>query len=71
MGTLTYSTVVSMKVIQSFQADADYGSFSVIPCPVPEPYTVGGSLVALGFGWWTKRKQAVASQKKPHKGIYL
>lgn len=53
-------------------SDVDYGSFSVVtPRSVPEPYTVGGSLVALGFGWWTKRKQAVASQKKPYKGIYL
>ncbi|MDF5735036.1 MULTISPECIES: PEP-CTERM sorting domain-containing protein [unclassified Nostoc] len=52
-------------------SDVDYGSFSVIPRPVPEPYTVSGSLLALGFGWWTKRKQAVAFQKKPHKGIYL
>ncbi|MEH2317676.1 PEP-CTERM sorting domain-containing protein [Nostoc sp.] len=52
-------------------SNVDYGSFSVIPRPVPEPYTVSGSLLALGFGWWTKRKQAVAFQKKPHKGIYL
>ena len=52
-------------------SDVDYGSFSVIPRPIPEPYTVSGSLLALGFGWWTKRKQAVAFQKKPHKGIYL
>ncbi|MCC5622563.1 PEP-CTERM sorting domain-containing protein [Nostoc sp. CHAB 5715] len=52
-------------------SDVDYGRFSVVPRPVPEPYTVGGSLAALGFGWWTKRKQAVVSQKKPHKGIYL
>ncbi|MCC5617027.1 PEP-CTERM sorting domain-containing protein [Nostoc sp. CHAB 5836] len=52
-------------------SDVDYGSFSIIPRPVSEPYTLGGSLVALGFGWWTKRKQAVASQKKPQKGIYL
>ncbi|MBC6430292.1 PEP-CTERM sorting domain-containing protein [Nostoc sp. HG1] len=52
-------------------SDVDYGSFSVVPRPVPEPYTVSGSLVALGFGWWMKRKQAVASQKKPHKNIYL
>ncbi|MEH1997598.1 MAG: PEP-CTERM sorting domain-containing protein [Nostoc sp.] len=44
---------------------------TVIPRPVPEPYTVTGSLLALGFGWWTKRKQAVAFEKKPHKGIYL
>ncbi|MEH2294683.1 PEP-CTERM sorting domain-containing protein [Nostoc sp.] len=52
-------------------SNVDYGSFSVIPRPVPEPYTVSGSLLALGFGWWTKRKQAVAFHKKPHKGIYL
>ncbi|MDZ8263279.1 PEP-CTERM sorting domain-containing protein [Nostoc sp. ChiQUE01b] len=53
-------------------SNVDYGSFSVVtPRPVPEPYTVSGSLVALGFGWWTKRKQALASQKQPHKGIYL
>jgi hypothetical protein len=45
-------------------SNVDYGSFSVIPRPVPEPYTVSGSLVALGFGWWTKRKQALTSQKK-------
>ena len=53
-------------------SNVDYGSFSIVtPRPVPEPYTVGGSLVALGFGWWTKRKQVVAFQKKSHKGIYL
>ncbi|MEH1839037.1 MAG: PEP-CTERM sorting domain-containing protein [Nostoc sp.] len=52
-------------------SNVDYGSFSVIPRPVPEPYTLGGSLVALGFGWWMKRKQAVAYQKKPYKNIYL
>ncbi|MFN6465778.1 MAG: PEP-CTERM sorting domain-containing protein [Nostoc sp. DedVER02] len=46
-----------------FSSDVDYGSFSVTPRPVPEPYTVVGSLLALSFGWWTKRKQAVASQK--------
>ncbi|MEH2127109.1 PEP-CTERM sorting domain-containing protein [Nostoc sp.] len=35
-------------------SNVDYGSFSVVtPRPVPEPYTVSGSLVALGFGWWT------------------
>ncbi|MFN6488230.1 MULTISPECIES: PEP-CTERM sorting domain-containing protein [unclassified Nostoc] len=45
-------------------SNVDYGSFSVIPRPVPEPYTLSGSLLALGFGWWTKRKQAVVSQKK-------
>jgi hypothetical protein len=45
-------------------SNVDYGSFSVTPRPVPEPYTVSGSLLALGFGWWTKRKQAVVSQKK-------
>ena len=47
-----------------FSSNVDYGTFSVIPRPVPEPYTLSGSLVALGFGWWTKRKQALASQKK-------
>ncbi len=53
-------------------SNVDYGSFSVVtPRPVPEPYTVSGSLIALGFGWWTKRKQALASQKQSHKGIYL
>lgn len=59
------------KGYSEFSSNVDYGSFSVIPRPVPEPYTVSGSLLALGFGWWTKRKQAVAFQKKPHKGIYL
>ncbi|MEH1853520.1 MAG: PEP-CTERM sorting domain-containing protein [Nostoc sp.] len=54
-----------------FSSNVDYGSFSVVPRSVPEPYTVSGSLLALGFGWWTKRKQAVAFQKKPHRGIYL
>ncbi|MEH2199091.1 PEP-CTERM sorting domain-containing protein [Nostoc sp.] len=44
-------------------SNVDYGSFSVTPRSVPEPYTGVGSLVALGFGWWTKRKQVVASQK--------
>ncbi|MEH2171756.1 PEP-CTERM sorting domain-containing protein [Nostoc sp.] len=45
-------------------SNVDYGSFSVVtPRPVPEPYTVGGLLIAIGFGWWTKRKQALASQK--------
>jgi hypothetical protein len=45
-------------------SDVDYGNFSINPRPVPEPHTVGGSLIALGFGWWRKRKQAVASRKK-------
>ncbi|MHC5596153.1 MAG: PEP-CTERM sorting domain-containing protein [Nostoc sp.] len=45
-------------------SNVDYGSFSVISRSVPEPYTGTGSLVGLGFGWWTKRKQALASQKK-------
>ncbi|MCW5314390.1 PEP-CTERM sorting domain-containing protein [Nostoc sp. KVJ3] len=44
-------------------SNVDYGSFSVTPRSVPEPYTASGSLLALGFCWWTKRKQAVASQK--------
>ncbi|MEH2193926.1 MAG: PEP-CTERM sorting domain-containing protein [Nostoc sp.] len=44
-------------------SDVDYGNFSVNPRTVPEPYTVVGSLLALSFGWWTKRKQTVASQK--------
>jgi hypothetical protein len=53
-------------------SNVDYGSFSVVtPRPVPEPYTLGGSFIALGFAWWTNRKQAVASQKQSHKGIYL
>ena len=28
---------------------------------VPEPMTIGGSVLALGFGWWTKRKRATAT----------
>ena len=54
------------KGYSELSSDVDYGSFSVIPRAVPEPLTAGGSLVALGFAWWTKRKQVVASQKKPH-----
>ncbi|MDZ8225261.1 PEP-CTERM sorting domain-containing protein [Nostoc sp. ChiVER01] len=51
-------------------SDVDYGSFTVVPRSVPEPYTVSGSFLALGFGWWMKRKQALASQKKPYKNIW-
>ncbi|MBD6619656.1 PEP-CTERM sorting domain-containing protein [Komarekiella sp. 'clone 1'] len=42
-----------------FSSNVDYGNFSVTSRPIPEPYTVGGSLVALGFGWWAKRKKFV------------
>ncbi|BAY26249.1 hypothetical protein NIES2100_60630 [Calothrix sp. NIES-2100] len=30
---------------------------------VPEPLTIGGSALALGFGWWAKRKRTAASAK--------
>ncbi|MBD2250832.1 PEP-CTERM sorting domain-containing protein [Nostoc parmelioides] len=42
-----------------FSSDVDFGSFSVTPHSVPEPYTVVGLLVTLGFGSWMKRRQAV------------
>ncbi|BAB78204.1 PEP-CTERM sorting domain-containing protein (plasmid) [Anabaena sp. FACHB-709] len=44
-------------------SDVDYGNFSINPRSVPEPHTVVGSLLAIGFGWWRKRKQAVAFQR--------
>ncbi len=47
-----------------FSSDVDFGNFSVIRRSVPEPYTIGGLLLACGFSWWTQRKQAIASQKK-------
>ncbi|MEA5626329.1 PEP-CTERM sorting domain-containing protein [Nostoc sp. UHCC 0251] len=59
------------KGYSELSSDVGYGSFSVIPRPVPEPYTLGGLLVALGFGCWKKRKQEVAYQKKPHRDLYL
>ncbi|WP_341529379.1 PEP-CTERM sorting domain-containing protein [Nostoc sp. UHCC 0302] len=37
-------------------------TISNFSAPVPEPFTIGGSLVACSFGLWMKRKQA-ASQK--------
>ncbi|MBW4612545.1 MAG: PEP-CTERM sorting domain-containing protein [Desmonostoc vinosum HA7617-LM4] len=37
-------------------------SGQVLGPAVPEPFTIGGSAIALGFGFWMKRKQA-ASQK--------
>ncbi|MDZ8054345.1 MAG: PEP-CTERM sorting domain-containing protein [Aulosira sp. ZfuVER01] len=30
---------------------------------VPEPLTIGGSAIALGFGWWAKRKRTAATTK--------
>jgi hypothetical protein len=44
-------------------SDVDYGNFSINPRPVPEPHTIAGSLVALGFCWWRKRKQAASQDK--------
>lgn len=40
-----------------FSSDVDFGNFSVTQRSVPEPYTLVGSLVAVGYGWWMKRKQ--------------
>lgn len=42
-------------------SDVDYGNFSINLRSVPEPNAVGGSLIALGFGWWMKRKKAYKS----------
>ncbi|XHR82451.1 MAG: PEP-CTERM sorting domain-containing protein [Gloeotrichia echinulata GP01] len=33
------------------------------PAAVPEPMTVGGSLLAIGFGTWMKRKKAESAVK--------
>ncbi len=52
-----------------FSSDVDFGNFSVTARSVPEPHTIGGLLLAFGFGWWTKRKQAIASQKNLHSSI--
>jgi hypothetical protein len=40
-----------------FSSDVDFGNFSVTQRSVPEPYTLVGSLVAVGCSWWMKRKQ--------------
>lgn len=34
-----------------------------VTAPVPEPMTIGGSLLAIGFGTWMKRKKAESAQK--------
>lgn len=47
-----------------FSSDVDFGNFSVTPRYVPEPYTIGGLLLAFGFGWWTQRKQAKATTSR-------
>lgn len=38
-------------------------SFTVeqTPLSIPEPLTLSGSVVALGFGWWMKRKQVATA----------
>lgn len=40
-----------------FSSNVNYGNFSINPRPIPEPYTVGSSLIALGFAWWRKRRK--------------
>ncbi|MBD2439223.1 PEP-CTERM sorting domain-containing protein [Nostoc sp. FACHB-110] len=39
-------------------SDVDFGSFTITPYSVPEPYTVVGLLVTLGFGSLMKRKES-------------
>lgn len=64
-GQGTYSTTVATGDVFSFRittVDNRLGRGSVkisdFNAPVPEPLTVGGSVIALGFGWWLKRRQA-------------
>ncbi len=74
--TLTGSafTGLDFSVISTFKTPGPV-SFSVLsgtnfnagnttgPADVPEPMTIGGSLLAIGFGTWMKRKQAESAQK--------
>ncbi|OUL33375.1 hypothetical protein BV372_16955 [Nostoc sp. T09] len=67
-------TGLDFSVISSFTTPGPV-SFSVLsgpsfnagnttgPSDVPEPMTVGGSLLAVGFGTWMKRRKAESAQK--------
>ncbi|OUL22800.1 PEP-CTERM sorting domain-containing protein [Nostoc sp. 106C] len=67
-------TGLDFSVVSSFTTPSPV-SFSVLsgtnfnagnttgPSDVPEPMTVGGSLLAVGFGTWMKRKKAESAQK--------
>lgn len=46
---------VNFKVLSATTAGTTTGP------AVPEPMTVGGSLLAIGFGTWMKRKKAVSA----------
>jgi hypothetical protein len=66
-GQGTYSTTVAAGDVFSFRLttkDNRLGRGSVtisdFNAPVPEPLTVSGSAIALGFGWWLKRRQIVS-----------
>jgi hypothetical protein len=68
-GQGTFTTTVAQGDLFGFRLEtldniAGRGNVTIsnFSAPVPEPFTVGGSLVACGFGLWMKRKQA-ASQK--------
>ncbi|MBH8578421.1 PEP-CTERM sorting domain-containing protein [Nostocaceae cyanobacterium CENA369] len=63
-GQGTYSTTVAAGDVFSFRVttkDNRLGRASVtisdFNAPVPEPLTVSSSAIALGFGWWLKRRQ--------------
>ncbi|RCJ40189.1 hypothetical protein A6770_10600 [Nostoc minutum NIES-26] len=66
-GQGTYSTTVVAGDVFSFRVttvDNRLGrgnvTISNFNAPVPEPLTIGGSVVALGFGWWLKRRQTAS-----------
>jgi hypothetical protein len=72
--TSTPFTGLEFSVISSLKTPGPV-SFSVLsntnfnagnttgPANVPEPMTIGGSLLAIGFGTWMKRKKAESAQK--------
>ncbi|BAY88296.1 MULTISPECIES: PEP-CTERM sorting domain-containing protein [unclassified Tolypothrix] len=57
----TTPATVSFSVLNGTQFNA--GNTTGPIEDVPEPMTVGGTLVAIGFGTWLKRKKAESVQK--------
>ena len=53
---------VRFAIVNSTDASGTINGNTDGPSDVPEPMTVGGSLLALGFGAWMKRKKAESAQ---------
>ncbi|BAZ30639.1 hypothetical protein NIES4074_31010 [Cylindrospermum sp. NIES-4074] len=67
VGNFGFSLVSPSNISQGFDAlfnitpagsPAPTGPSVVTTQNVPEPFTMGGSALALGMGWWMKRKKA-------------